>query len=139
MKKNIIPTVAIFLIALALLSNCQKKKDPTPTPTPTSTTTQPCFNVLYNGTYVGSGYFMSTVFTSGTLTVSKSSCQVVNLNLYTNAGGGTSSQASQLIINSANDYVGKQSNGNNITISPGGNNLIVNAVGSFTINGVKVN
>ncbi len=118
-----------------LLSNC-KKKESTATSNVSPTTTPTCFNAQYNGTYVGSG-FTSTPYTSGTLTISKTNCQTINLNLYTNTGVGISTQATQLIINGNNSYEGKLSNGNNITLTGGGNHMYVNAVNSFTFNGDK--
>lgn len=63
MKHSTSLAIAIVLLSVLLLSNCNKKKETTPVaePTPTAAT---CFNSLYSGTYVGSGIIMSTPFTS---------------------------------------------------------------------------
>ncbi len=135
MKYPTFQVVISVLFCTVLLINC-KKKESTATSNVSPTTAPTCFNAQYNGTYVGSG-FTSTPYTSGTLTISKTNCQTINLNLYTNTGVGISTQATQLIINGNNSYEGKLSNGNNITLTGGGNHMYVNAVNSFTFNGDK--
>lgn len=135
MKLSIVLCMFTSFLTTILLVNC-KKKENTATSNAAPTTTPTCFNAQYNGTYVGSGY-TSTPFTAGTLTISKTNCQTININLYTNTGGGISTQASQLIINGTNSYEGKLSNGNNITLTGGGNHMYVNAINTFTFNGDK--
>ncbi|HRG01848.1 MAG TPA: hypothetical protein PKZ75_12085 [Bacteroidia bacterium] len=126
------------LISVILLSNCQKKE--TTGPETEAQTNQPnnaCFNAMYNGTYVGSGFLPSSPYTSGTLTITKTDCQTISLNLYTNTGGGTSTNATQLAIQSNGSYSGKITNGNNITLTGGGNHMYVVAANTFTFNGDK--
>jgi hypothetical protein len=123
-------------LGITLLSACKKKEDKAVTAEPIPSST--CFNAQYNGLYIGSGILTSGPFTYGTLSLSKTNCQEVSLNLSVNTGAGISTQATQLHINAANnDYEGKLSNGNNVTISLGGKNIYINAVGSFTFNGNK--
>lgn len=135
MKHSIFLYILTVLFCSVIFFNC-KKKESTTASNVSPTTAPTCFNAQYNGTYVGSG-FTSTPYTSGTLTISKTNCQTINLNLYTNTGGGISTQATQLIINGNNSYEGKLSNGNSITLTGGGNHMYVNAVNSFTFNGDK--
>lgn len=58
------------------------------------------------------------------------------MDLVTNVGSSTTTQATQLTLDNSGSYNGKLSNGNNVSLAPG-SNLNVNAVGSFTFNGVK--
>lgn len=125
----------IVLVSASIIA-C-KKKEETPaaeetTPTPTVT----CFNSNNNGTYHGSGITTMEPFISGTLTVTRTSCQVINLNLTTDSAGQVIDQASQLTLNSSGGYDGKLNNNNNITLTFG-SSLIVNAIGTFTFNGTK--
>ncbi len=125
--------VAVFASSIVAC----KKKEETKTPDPVvETPTVTCFNSNNNGTYVGSGVTTFTPFTSGTLTVTRTSCQVVNLSLTTNTAGQINDQASQLVLNSGGAYDGKQNNGNNITLTFG-SVLNINAIGSFTFTGTK--
>jgi hypothetical protein len=125
-------------LGITLLSACKKKEDKPVTAEPNPSSASTCFNSQYNGLYIGSGILTSGPFTYGTLSLSKTNCQEVSLNLSVNTGAGISTQATQLHINAANnDYEGKLSNGNNVTISLGGKNIYINAVGSFTFNGNK--
>ena len=122
------------LVATSLIA-CKKKEEKTTDPveeTPTVT----CFNSNNNGTYVGSGITTLEPFISGTLTVTRTSCQVVNLNLRTDSAGQVITQASQLTLNSGGGYNGKLTNNNDITLTFG-SSLSVNAIGSFTFTGVK--
>lgn len=135
MKHSTSLSIIIVLFSIVLLSNCHKKKDTTPASEPTPAVAT-CFNSLIAGTYVGSGIIMSTPFTSGTLTINKLTCQSINLDLVTNTGNGITTQASQLTLDNSGSYNGKLNNGNNVSLAPG-SNLNVNAVGSFTFNGVK--
>jgi hypothetical protein len=75
-------------------------------------------------------------YISGTLTVTRTSCQVVNLNLTTDSAGQVITQASQLVLNSSGGYDGKLPNSNNINLTFG-SSLTVNAIGSFTFTGTK--
>ena len=129
---------ALFVVLVSTTIIACKKKEETPIKeeeTPT-TPTVTCFNSNNNGTYVGSGVTTFTPFTSGTLTVTRTSCQIVSLNLTTNTAGIINDQASQLVLNSSGAYDGKQNNGNNITLTFG-SVLNVNAIGSFTFTGSK--
>jgi hypothetical protein len=125
----------VAVLCITLILGCKKKKTTSSTPEPAQSPT--CFNTFYNGNYVGSGFTAATTFTYGTLNVSRSNCQTVSLNLSTNTGVNKYEQASQLVLNSSGNYVGKLSNSNAITISPGGTHVYIVAVGSFTFNGDK--
>ena len=132
---NIKNAVLIALISASMIA-C-KKKEETPAAEPVEETpTVTCFNSLNNGTYHGSGITMLEPFISGTLTVTRTSCQVVNLNLTTDSAGQVISQASQLVLNTSNGtYNGTQSNG---AISlKFGSVLNLNAINSFTFTGTK--
>jgi len=136
MKTTYLKRGLFFALITTSLIAC-KKKEETKTPDPVEETpTVTCFNSQNNGTYIGSGTTMAGPFTSGTLTVTRTSCQVVNLNLSTNTAGQIIDQASQLTLNSSGGYDGKQNNNNNINLVFG-SALNINAVGSFTFNGVK--
>lgn len=136
MSSNLKQTMLIALLATSIVA-CKKKEEKTAEPEPVAATpTVTCFNSNNNGTYVGSGVTVSSPFTSGTLTVTRTSCQVVNLNLTTNSAGQIIDQASQLVLNSSGGYDGKQNNGNNISLVFG-SVLNVNAIGSFTYTGTK--
>lgn len=121
------------LVATSLIA-CKKKEEKTTDPveeTPTVT----CFNSNNNGTYVGSG-ITTAPFTSGTLTVTRTDCQNVTLNLVTDIPSQIISQITQLTLNSGGGYDGKQSNNNGINLTFG-SSLSVKSVGSFTFTGVK--
>lgn len=123
-----------FAIVTTSLIACKKKEEKTTEPveeTPTVT----CFNSNNNGTYVGSG-ITTTPFTSGTLTVTRTDCQNVTLNLVTDIPSQIISQITQLTLNSSGGYDGKQSNNNDINLTFG-SSLSVKSVGSFTFTGVK--
>jgi hypothetical protein len=123
--------ILVTLIGSSLIA-CKKKKS-TPVPEEQAVI---CFNTQNNGTYKGSGIKLSSPFTSGTLTVTRTSCQEVNLNLVTDSAGQVLGQVSQLTLNSNGNYDGKQSNGSNITLSFG-SVLNVYAINSFTFTGTK--
>lgn len=133
---NIKNVLLIVLVSASIVACKEKKETPEPEPveeTPTVT----CFNSLNNGTYRGSGVTLSSPFTSGTLTVTRTSCQVVNLNLITDSAGQVITQASQLVLNTSNGtYDGKQTNGNDISLKFG-SVLNLNAINSFTFTGTK--
>ena len=124
----------IMLIVTSIVA-CKKKEEKT-TPEPVEETPVTCFNSNNNGTYHGSGTTMVSPFTSGTLTVTRTSCQVVNLNMTTDSAGQVIGQASQLVLNSSGTYDGKQNNGSNITLTFG-SVLNVKASGSYTFTGTK--
>jgi len=119
------------LITLSVVA-CKKKKS---TPVPDEPVVV-CFNTQNNGTYKGSGSTLSSPFTSGTITVVRTSCQVVNLNLVTDSAGQIIDQASQLALNSGGGYEGKLNNGNDISLTFG-SVLTINAIGSFSFTGTK--
>jgi hypothetical protein len=125
----------IFLIVVVSISTTAcKKKNATPVVEEPTVT---CFNSQNNGSYDGSGSRLSSPFTSGTITITRASCDVINYNLNTNTAGQIISQASQLTLNSAGAYEGIQNNnGNNITLTFG-SVLNINAIGSFTFTGTK--
>jgi|JI7StandDraft_1071085.scaffolds.fasta_scaffold155664_2 hypothetical protein len=132
---NIKNALLIALISTSIIA-CNKKEE-TPEPEPVNETpTVTCFNSQNNGTYHGSGITTLEPFISGTLTVTRTSCQVVNLNLTTDSAGQVITQASQLTLNSSGGYDGKQTNNNNISLTFG-SSLSVNAIGSFTFTGIK--
>jgi hypothetical protein len=132
---NIKNALFIALISTSIIA-CNKKEE-TPEPEPVNETpTVTCFNSQNNGTYLGSGITTLEPFISGTLTVTRTSCQVVNLNLTTDSAGQVITQASQLTLNSSGGYDGKQTNNNNISLTFG-SSLSVNAIGSFTFTGIK--
>ena len=136
MKTKYLKRGLFFALVTTSLIAC-KKKEETKTPDPVEETpTVTCFNSQNNGTYIGSGVTSFTPFTSGTLTVTRTSCQVVSLSLTTNSAGQILEQASQLVLNSSGTYDGKLNNNNNINLAFG-SALNINAVGSFTFNGVK--
>ncbi len=134
-SSNIKNALFIALVSASIIACKEKKETPEPeetTPTPTVT----CFNSLNNGTYHGSGITTMEPFISGTLTVNRTSCQVIDLNLTTDSAGQVITQASQLTLNSSGGYDGKQTNNNNISLTFG-SSLSVNGIGSFTFTGTK--
>ena len=132
---NLKQALLIALFSASAIA-CNKKEE-TPEPAPVVVTpTVTCFNSNNNGTYHGSGITTLEPYISGTLTVTRTSCQVVNLNLTTDSAGQVITQASQLTLNSSGGYDGKQPNNNNITLTFG-SSLTVNAIGSFTFTGTK--
>ena len=134
MKTKYLKRGLFFAIVTTSLIACKKKEEKTTEPveeTPTVT----CFNSNNNGTYVGSG-ITTTPFTSGTLTVTRTDCQNVTINLVTDIPSQIISQITQLTLNSSGGYDGKQSNNNDINLTFG-SSLSVKSVGSFTFTGVK--
>lgn len=133
---NIKQVLLIVLVSASIIA-C-KKKEETKEPEPVEETpTVTCFNSLNNGTYHGSGITTIEPFISGTLTVTRTSCQVVNLSLTTDSAGQVITQASQLILNTSNGtYNGKQTNGNDISLKFG-SVLNLSAINSFTFTGTK--
>ena len=127
--------LCILTGAMLLTVFACKKKEETPEPV-AEEVPPPCFSTNYNGTYIGSGFTMSSGYTTGTLTVSRTNCTTASINLTTNTSSIIHEQASQLALNSNGGYDGKLNNGNNISLTLG-SNLQVNAVGSFTFTGVK--
>lgn len=136
MKTSNLKQGVFVAVIVASMIACNKKKETTSPETTEETPTVTCFNSQNNGTYIGSGVTTSSPFTSGTLTVTRTSCQVVNLNLTTNTAGQIIDQASQLVLNSSGGYDGKQNNGNNITLTFG-SVLNINAIGSYSYSGSK--
>ena len=131
---NLKQALLIALVSVSVIA-CNKKEE-TPEPDLVVTPTVTCFNSNNNGTYHGSGITTLEPYISGTLTVTRTSCQVVNLNLTTDSAGQVITQASQLTLNSSGGYDGKQTNNNNISLTFG-SSLSVNAIGSFTFTGTK--
>ncbi len=131
---NLKQAVLIALVSASAIA-CNKKEE-TPEPDPVITPTVTCFNSNNNGIYHGSGITTLEPYISGTLTVTRTSCQVVNLNLTTDSAGQVITQASQLTLNSSGGYDGKLPNSNNINLTFG-SSLTVNAIGSFTFTGTK--
>lgn len=125
-------SIIIALSVMGVLTSCKKEK---PKEEPAETPEQ-CFNSQYNGTYLGSGITLSSPYTSGTLTISKTSCQSANFSLLTNTSNNINEQVSQLVLNSSGGFNGKLSNGNDITLTLG-STLQVDAIGSFTFNGTR--
>lgn len=132
---NLKQGILFALMATSVIA-CKKKED-TKTPDPVvETPTVTCFNSNNNGTYIGSGITAAAPYTSGTLTVTRTDCQNVTLNLVTDIPSQIISQITQLTLNSSGAYDGKQSNSNNISLTFG-SVLSLNAIGSFTFTGVK--
>ncbi|MBL7934461.1 MAG: hypothetical protein JNM51_01480 [Bacteroidia bacterium] len=135
MNSKLFNTALATLLCGLVFLNCQKKENTTPVKEEAPVNNTPiCFNPDYNGTYVGNVTMPPSSVTNATLVLNKVSCQAVDLNLYLSTGGGSSSQASQLVVNGS-VYSGKLSNGSNVTITPGSNYVIVNAANTFTFNG----
>lgn len=124
----------LFLISFLSWSivACKKKE----TETQPAIAAPPCFNSQYNGTYTGSGTSALGSYTLGSLSLTKSGCESITLILNTNTPYNFNDNVTQLSLNSSGGYYGKQSNGNNITITLG-SILNVKAAGSFTFAGSK--
>lgn len=131
---NLKNALLIGLISTSIIA-CEDKKE-TPEPEEPAAPAVTCFNSTNNGTYHGSGITTLEPFISGTLTVTRTSCQEVSLYLITDSAGQAVNQASQLVLNSSGSYQGKLSNNNDITLTFG-SVLNINAVGSFTYTGTK--
>lgn len=134
MKTKYLKRGLFFAIVTTSLIACKKKEEKAAEPVE-ETLTVTCFNSNNNGTYVGSG-ITTTPFTSGTLTVTRTDCQNVTINLVTDIPSQIISQITQLTLNSSGGYDGKQSNNNDINLTFG-SSLSVKSVGSFTFTGVK--
>ncbi len=132
---NLKQGLLIMLMAIGIVA-CNNKQETVAPKQEEEAPAVTCFNSQNNGTYLGSGVTMSSPFTSGTLTVTRTSCQEAYLNLTTDSAGQVIGQVSQLVLNSSGTYDGKQTNGNNISLTFG-SVLNVKATGSYTFTGTK--
>ncbi|MES2760989.1 MAG: hypothetical protein V4677_02235 [Bacteroidota bacterium] len=137
MRSLNIKTAALLGAIAITMAACPKKKDnTTPDETTPVTPEAPCFNSNNNGTYtagIGSIQSGSTVtsFTGGVVSITRTACHEVILNLTSNAGN-RSETVTNVTLNSSNGvYDGSVSTGS-ITMSFG-SHINAQAPGSFTI------